>query len=171
MRIQMAFERYDIVQSNKELTNLLKMFTFVFITAYKSFYNSYLLVDRWKDFSWKTLGQIPGRYTMMAHWSAQTCATSASSGSHSRGGRHARYTTEGFSQYDHAGRQRRTIVFQKWYTENCPPPCHPQTVPRFHQVILDLGPLHYVKIYARHVRVKAGSCNFQHNFKLAKSYM
>jgi hypothetical protein len=56
MRIQMAFERYDIVQSNKELTNLLKMFTFVFITAYKSFYNSYLLVDRWKDFSWKTLG-------------------------------------------------------------------------------------------------------------------
>jgi hypothetical protein len=49
----MAFERYDIVLSKKGLTNLLKMFTFCII---KSLQNTYLLVDLWKDFSWKTLG-------------------------------------------------------------------------------------------------------------------
>jgi hypothetical protein len=37
MRIQMAFERYDIVQSNKELTNLLKIFTFVLLLPIKVF--------------------------------------------------------------------------------------------------------------------------------------
>ena len=54
-----------------------------------------LLVVLWTLFSWKILGYLvlgapsvwPG-YSIMAHWSDQIWATSASPSSHSRGGRH-----------------------------------------------------------------------------------